>query len=273
MSNVAHPRGPKQPAPRSSQRRQVTLPGAAKQKQKETKQGGVRGGLLLLGLLLVVASAGAFWYILRDLDVREEYLVTARTLERWDIAGVGDFTVVEANLGDAAGVPPEFLDVFVGKWATGRIPAGTIVTPGMFQAPPLSNEDEAGKVLIEVSLPAGEAPGGTLNTGDKIALFGAEFSSVEGLEGVEPSVGLIGVLELKMVQGDKLTYVVTPSEAAAIQDIVDRYQAASNRRIWKLGFDLSTQELIDLYGPPNAAPAIDEAFADLSPVLEDGGVP
>ena len=270
MSNVAHPRGPKQPAPRSTQRRQVTLPGAAKQKQKQKQQGGVRGGLLLLGLLLVVASAGAFWYILRELDVREEVLVTSRTLERWDIAGVGDFTVVEANLGDAEGVPPQFLDVFLGKWATGRIPAGTIVAPGMFQAPPLSNEDEAGKVLIEVSLPAGEAPGGTLKTGDKIALFGAEFS---GVEAEEPSVGLIGVLELKMVQGDKLTYVVIPAEAIAIQDIVDRYQAASNRRIWKLGFELSTQELIDLYGPRTAAPTIDEAFADLSPVLEDGGAP
>ncbi len=270
MSNVAHPRGPKQTAPRSTQRRQVTLPGAAKQKQKQKQQGGVRGGLLLLGLLLVVASAGAFWYILRDLDVREEYLVTSRTLERWDIAGVGDFTVVEANLGDAVGVPPQFLDVFLGKWATGRIPAGTIVARGMFQAPPLSNEDEAGKVLIEVSLPAGEAPGGTLKTGDKIALFGAEFS---GVEAEEPSVGLIGVLELKMVQGDKLTYVVIPSEAAAIQDIVDRYQAASNRRIWKLGFELSTQELIDLYGQRTSAPTIDEASADRSPVLQDGGAP
>ena len=271
MSNVAHPRGPKQPAPRSSQRRQVTLPGAAKQKQKkQQQQGGVRGGLLLLGLLLVVASAGAFWYTLRELAVREEYLVTSRTLERWDIAGVGDFTVVEANLGDAQGVPPQFLDVFLGKWATGRIPAGTIVAPGMFQQPPLSNEDEAGKVLIEVSLPAGEAPGGTLKTGDKIALFGAEFS---GVEAAEPSVGLIGVLELKMVQGDKLTYIVTPSDAIAIQDIVDRYQAASNRRMWKLGFELSTQELINLYGPPSAAPAIDDAFADLSPVLDDGGAP
>ncbi len=266
MSNVAHPRGPKQPAPRGSQRRQVTLPGASKQKQ----QGGVRGGLLLLGLLLVVVSAGAFWYILRGLDVREEYLVTARTLERWDVASVGDFTVVEANLGDAGGVPPQFVDVLVGKWATGRIPSGTIVTPGMFQGPPLSNEDEADKVLIEVSLPASEAPGGTLKRGDKIALFGAESS---GVEVEEPSVGLIGVLELKSVQGDKLTYLVTPSEAIDIQDIVDRYQSASNRRIWKLGFDLSTQELIDLYGSPNASPAIDEAFADLSPDIEDGGAP
>ncbi len=273
MSNVAHPRGPKQPAPVGSQRRQVTLPGAAKQKDK----GGVRGGLLLLGLLLVVVAGGGFWYVLRELDVREEYLVTSRTLQRWDIAGVGDFTVVEANIGDAGGVPPQFLDVVVGRWATGRIPAGTIVTPGMFQNPPLSSEDDAGKVLIEVSIPAGEAPGGTLNAGDKIALFGAERSGLDAdipdAVADEPTVGLIGVLQLRIVEDGKLTYVVTPAEAIAIQDIVDRYQASSNRRIWKLGFELSTQDLIDLYGSPEAASSANGAFADVLPAPEDGGSP
>lgn len=224
----------------------------------------------MLGLLLVVVSGGAFWYILRQLDVRDEYLVTTRELERWDIAGVGDFAVVEANLGDAEGLEPQYLDAVVGKWATGRIPEGTIVTVGMFRSPPLSSGEEAGKVLIEVSLPAGEAPGGSLESGDRIALFGAEFS---GVEAEEPPVGLIGVLELKDVEGDKLTYVVTPAEAVAIQDIVDRYEAASNRRIWKLGFELSMQEIIDLYGSPNAAPVVDEAFDDVSPELEEAGTP
>ena len=268
MSNVAHPRGPSQPAPRGSGRRQVALPGAAKQKQKQ--QGGVRGGLLLLGLLLVVASGGGFWYILRELDVREEYLVTARTLERWEIAGASDFTVVEANLGDAAGVPPRTFSVVVGKWATGRIPAGTVVTPGMFQSPPLSNEDETNKVLIEISLPAEDAPGGSLETGDKVALFGAESS---GAEAVEPSVGLIGVLELEFVRDDKITYVVTPADAKAIQEIVDRYSKASDRRIWKLGFDLSIDELIDIFGASNVAPVVDDPFATISPELQDGASP
>ena len=264
MSNVAHPRGPSQPAPGGSGRRQVALPGADKQ------NGNIRGGLLLLGLLLVVVSGGGFWYILRELDVRDEYLVTARTIQRWEIAGAGDFTVVEAHLGDAAGVPPRALSVVVGKWATGRIPAGTVVTPGLFQAPPLSNEDETNKVLIEVSLPAAEAPGGSLKTGDKVALFGAESS---GTEAVEPSVGLIGVIELELVRDDKVTYVVTPAEAKAIQEIVDRYGKASDRRIWKLGFDLSTDELIDLYGASNVPPVVGDPFATISPELQDGASP
>ena len=266
MSNAAPSRSPTPVAPRGSERRQVTLPGAAKRKQKS--KGGVRGGLLLLGLLLVVVSGGAFWYILRELDVREEYLVTTRTLQRWEVAGAGDFAVVEANLGDAEGVPPRFLGVLVGRWATGRIPAGTIVAAGMLQAPPLSGDEDAGKVLIQVSLPAGEAPGGELNTGDRIALFGAERAAVGELE---PSVGLIGVLELDFVQGDAITYVVTPAEAKAIQDVVDRYGDASERRIWKLGFDLSVDELTRVYRPPGAGATADDVFADLSSITEEGG--
>lgn len=265
MSNPAAPRATTPAASRDSQqRRQVTLPRSTKQKQS----GGVRGGLLLLGLLLVLASGGAFWYILRELDVREEYLVTVRTIERRDIAGVSDFGVIEANLGDGAGIPPQFLDLVVGRWATGRIPDGTIVTPGMFEEPPLSNDDETNKVLIEVTLPAGEAPGGSLESGDKVALFGAEATDVEF---AESPVGLIGVLELDLVQGDQVSYVVTPTEAKAIQDLVDRYTAASKRRIWKLGYDLSTDDLIDLYGTSQPAPLSDDLFAGLSDVPEVNG--
>ena len=80
-------------------------------------------------------------------------------------------------------VPRQF-GAIAGKWATGRIPAGTLVTPGLFEFPPLSSEEEAAKVLIEVSLPAGEAPGGELQTGDRVALFGAEIHRPGGDRGV-----------------------------------------------------------------------------------------
>ena len=244
MSTAAHPGTPPPAAPRGGQqRRQVTLPGAAKQKQ----QGGVRGGLLLLGFLLVVISGGAFWYVLRSVDERQEYLVTARTIQRWEVATAADFTVIQADVGDAFAVGPGQFGAIAGKWATGRIPAGTLVTPGLFELPPLSSEEEAAKVLIEVSLPAGEAPGGELQTGDKVALFGAESTGLEGIEGFEPEIGLIGVLMLEFVQGDRVTYVVTPAEAKAIHDIVDRYARSSDRRIWKLGTDLGRDDLIDLY--------------------------
>lgn len=238
------------------------MPGAATQKE------GVRHGLLLLGLLLVVAAGFAFWFILRQLDVREQYLVTTRTIERWEISRPEDFAVVEAHLGGASGLEPEYLDLVVDRWATGRIPQGTIVSPAMFQLPPLSSDEDAGKVLIQVSLPAGEAPGGSLQAGDKIAMFGAEPTEDEL---AEPPVGLIGVLELDFVEGDTLTYLVTSAEAKAIQEVVDRYNGAAKRRIWKLGFDLPTEELNRLYGSSGAAPMAGDEPDDPSSDFDDGG--
>ncbi|MCY3663643.1 MAG: hypothetical protein OXH28_12595 [bacterium] len=227
----------------------------------------MRGGLLLLGLVLVVASGGGFWYVLQTVDERQEYVVTARTIERWEIANPADFAVVEANVGDAGALPAQFLGIMVGRWATGRIPAGTLVTPGMFETPPLSSDEEAGKVLIEVSLPAGEAPLGELKAGDRLALFGAEATGLglddpglglddPGLGVAEPAVSLIGILTLDFVEGDSLIYLVTPPEAKAIQDTVDRYSRASERSIWKLGSDVSAEDLVELYGSSaNVSPA------------------
>ena len=238
------------------------MPGAPAQKSN------VRRGLLLLGVLLVAAAGFAFWFILQQLDEREEYVVTTRTIERWEISRPGDFAVVEAHLGGASGMEPEFLDLVVNRWATGRIPQGTVVNPLMFQSPPLSSDEDSSKVLIQVSLPASEAPGGSLEAGDKIAMFGAEPTDDEF---AEPSVGLIGVLELDFVEGDTLTYVVTSAEAKAIQEVVDRYNGAAERRIWKLGFDVPTEELSRLYGVSGSVPVLGKEPDDLATDFEDGG--
>ena len=98
-------------------------------------------------------------------------------------------------------------------------------------------------------------------TGDKLALFGAESL---GLDGPAGPVGLIGVLTLEFVQDGKITYIVTPAEAKAIEETVDRYTSASDRRIWKVGFELPTEELSELFGGSRNVPAVaDDAFADL----------
>ena len=77
-----------------AQRRQVALPGA--------QQGQRRGGLLLLGLLLVFGAGFGFWFVLQSIDQRAEYLIAARTIERWEVARAQDFTLVEANVGTAS---------------------------------------------------------------------------------------------------------------------------------------------------------------------------
>ena len=213
-------------------KRQVAVPGSpAKQR---------RGGMLVLGLVLVLGAGAGFWFVLQSVDQRAEYLVAARTIERWEVAQPADFAVVEADVGAASALTADRSGAVVGKWATGRIPAGTLVTEGLFETPPLSGEDEAGRVLIQLSLPSGDAPFGTLDTGDTVALLGREAGGPGGEAG---ALALIGVLQLEFVQGDNLYYVVAPEEALALKSTVDRYSAASDRTMLKLGLGLTVEDL------------------------------
>ena len=244
----------------SGSRRQVAVPGS------RTKQR--RGGLLVLGLVLVVGAGAGFWFVLQSVDQRSEHLVAARTIERWEVAQAADFAVVEANVGAASALTADQVGAVAGKWATGRIPAGTLITEGLFETPPLSGDGEADRVLIQVSLPSGDAPFGTLDTGDTVALLGREA----GPDGEADALGLIGVLQLDFVQGDNIYYVVAPTEALAIKSTVDRYTAASDRTMLKLGFDLESEDLMAALDapaanlPPALAGASSEAGTGAEPV-------
>ena len=225
---------PQQPVATPGPRRQVALPGA-QQKQR-------RMGLVLFGMVLVFGCAFGFWFILRGVDQRSEYLMTARTIERWSVVGSEDFTIVEANVGTASALRVDQLGSVSGKWATGRIPAGTIITAGLFEPPPLSAESESDKVLIQVSLSREDAPFGELESGDTVALLGRESG---GPDAEQADLGLIGVLQLEYVDGNNVYYVVTPDEALQIKSTVDRYTGSSDRTMLKLGFDLRIEDLMD----------------------------
>lgn len=233
----------------TSRERTVTVPSGGGQPRRGTpspdkqdeKQGDRRNGLLLLGLLLITVSVAGFWFVLRSVDQRQLVWVAARDIERWEIVTELDFLPVEANVGQASALGPGELGFILDRWATGRIPFGTIVTEGMFQLPPLSTEEDQGKVIIELSLP-GDVPYGDMQTGDRLALFGREG----GEDGGGP-YGLIGVLNLDFVQDGRLIYVVTPEEALSLEEIVGRFRGAADQRIWKLSFGLELEDLQAAY--------------------------
>ncbi len=189
----------------------------------------------------MLGSGYGSWLLLQTVDQRSNYLMTTRTIERWDVADAGDFVVVEANVGTASALTVDQSGSVLGKWATGRIPAGTLVTEGLFETPPLSSESEADRILIQVRLPAEEAPFGVLNTGDTIALLGRESFSQDA---VGP-LTLFGVLTLEFVSGDDIYYVVTPDKAFDVKTVVDRYQQSVDRVMVKLGFNLSADDLAE----------------------------
>ena len=253
MTNPPPTQRERAPVTPQAQRRRVALPGG-QQKQR-------RNGLLLAGLVLVLGAGFGFWFILQSIDQRAEYLIAARTIERWEVVNASDFAVVEAHVGEASALTVDQSGAVLGKWASGRIPAGTIITAGLFETPPLSGSDESDRVLIQVSLPSGDAPFGTLDTGDTVALIGREAPGPEGEPG---ALALIGVLRLEFVQGDNVYYVVTPEEALDIKSSVDRYNAAADRTMLKLGFDLTVEELVDALEGQAASvpPAISDASLD-----------
>ena len=243
------PQRERAPVTPQTQRRKVALPGA-QQKQR-------RVGLMLVGLALVLGAGLGFWLVLQSVDQRAEYLIAARTIQRWEVAQAQDFAIVEAHVGDASALTVDRSGAVLGKWATGRIPAGTLITEGLFETPPLSAEDEADKVLIQVGLPSSEAPFGALDTGDTVALLGRES---EGPDGQPGPLDLIGVLQLEFVQGDDIYYVVTPEEALTIKATIDRFTAAADRTMLKLGFGLTIEDLTD---------ALDGQATSVPPAISD----
>ncbi|WP_419838288.1 SAF domain-containing protein [Candidatus Poriferisodalis sp.] len=226
----------------SGQPRPVIVPGGAKKRN---------GRLLLAGCVLVAGAAFGFWYVLQSVDQRQPYVVAARDIARWDQVSSADFRLVEANVGEGAATTAGQMGAIYGQWATGPIPAGTFIMPGMFRPPPLSSEAEASSVVIQVSLPAEDVSYGTLQTGDTIALIGRErlqgaasaFGAEPDFDAPEPELSLIGVLRLDNVVGGNLIYVVEPARALQIQRLVDRYLISSDRQIWRLGLDLTADDI------------------------------
>lgn len=230
----------------SAQPRPVVMPGGAKKR---------RMGLVLVGFILVAGAAFGFWYVLQTVDERRPYVVAARDIARWDRISSSDFRLVNASIGDASAMVAGQMGAVYGQWATGPIPAGTFVTPGMFRPPPLSSAAEARSIVIQVSLPVEDVTYGALEAGDTIALIGREAradpalgpGTAESLDagyGAQDSeLALLGVLRLDIVQGGNIIYVVEPARALEIQRLVSRYIASTDRQIWRLGIDLTAQDV------------------------------
>ena len=249
------------PDPASQPRRAVVQPGApgsAQGRKRERQRQQRRTGLLILGLILTAGAGFGAFFFYESIDQRSLYLMAARDIDRWERVTAADFVTVQANVGPASAVRPGQVDSLLGKWATGRIPAGTIVTGGLFESPPLSGESDADRVLIQVSLPAGEAPFGTLETGDTVALLGEST----GPDGEPEPLALIGVLSLEFVDGDSIFYIVSPEEAFTIKETVDEFMRAPNRTILKMGIDTTAEDLTDVLSQRAATiPAVPYEFS------------
>ena len=124
---------------------------------------------LVAGVLLVVLSALGGVLLFSSTDDRVEVVVAATELVPGQPVERTDLRVARVAVDDGiTTVTPEAVADLVGQQAIGRVPAGTLLSPGMFADElPL----EPGEVVFGAALDPGEAPLSGLQIGTPVELL------------------------------------------------------------------------------------------------------
>lgn len=129
-----------------------------------------RPTLVLVGGLFVGAAALLGAVVVGALTTTVGVLAAAVDLRPGQVIEAGDLRVVElTDLGDAATIVAADQSLVVGRTARGPIPAGTILSPGLFAAP--GTAVPPGQVVVGAQLEPGAAPGPDLRAGDQVDLL------------------------------------------------------------------------------------------------------
>lgn len=135
---------------------------------------------LVAGALLVVVSALGGVLLFSANDDRIEVLVAAAELQPGVPVEPTDLRIARVAVGDGvATVDPDDAGQLAGRQPVGRVPAGTLLSPGMFV-------DEvalgAGEVVVGAALDPGEAPLSGLQVGSAVELVAIELGEEQGQE-------------------------------------------------------------------------------------------
>jgi hypothetical protein len=123
---------------------------------------------IVAGVLLVLVSALGGVLLFMSSDDRSAVLVAARDLDPGRPVEQADLRVQRVAVDSGvASMPVEAADVIIGQHTSGRIPAGTMLAPGMFEAALPLGPDE---VVIGAALDPGEAPLAQLQVGSAVEL-------------------------------------------------------------------------------------------------------
>ena len=123
---------------------------------------------IVAGVLLVVLSALGGVLLFMSSDDRTSVLVAARDLDPGRPIERDDLRVQRVAVdGGVATLPAEAADGIVGQHPAGRVPAGTLLAPAMFEAALPLGPDE---VVIGAALDPGEAPMAELEVGSAVEL-------------------------------------------------------------------------------------------------------
>ncbi len=124
---------------------------------------------LVAGVLLVVLSALGGVLLFTSNDDRTDVLVAAAELQPGRPVERGDLRIGRVAVGDdVTSMPPADAADVVGRFPVGRVPADTMLTPGMFADEVPLGPDE---IVFGAALDPGEAPLSGLEVGAPIELL------------------------------------------------------------------------------------------------------
>lgn len=161
-------------------------------------------GWLLGGLLLVLLCALGGLLLLTSTDDREDAVVAATDLEAGEPVSRGDLRVVRVAVGPGISIvtPQEAADL-IGQAPLGRIPAGAVLSAGMFST---SSPLAEGEVVFGAALDPGEAPLSRIELGASVKLVVARKTQAGGPEQSEDQAEP----ETAQVLGDGRVWAVEP---------------------------------------------------------------
>jgi len=145
---------------------------------------------IVAGVLLVVLSALGGVLLFTSSDDRTGVLVAASDLEPGRAVEAADLRIERVAIdGGVRAVTADDAGELVGRHPTGRIPAGTMLSPAMFDAAIPLGPDE---VVIGASLDPGEAPLSAVDVGDAVELIEVDVAAPGDAAATESSVRTLG---------------------------------------------------------------------------------
>ena len=124
---------------------------------------------LIAGVLLVLVSALGGVLLFTSNDDRADVLVAAAELQPGRAVERGDLRIGSVATGDGvASMAAADASEIIGRFPIGRIPAGTMLTPGMFASEVPLGPDE---MVLGAALDPGEAPLSGLEVGAPVELL------------------------------------------------------------------------------------------------------
>jgi Flp pilus assembly protein CpaB len=180
---------------------------------------------VVLGLLLFALGVLASSRLISQAQERTPVLVAARGLQPGHTIEAGDLRVAEIGLSPGvASLSASELDALVGRVLTAPVQEGQVMTPGTIASGPSL---AAGEVAISVGVAPQHAAGGSLRSGDRVALLATEDPNRPT---ARTSVLLsdIEVIAVQEEQGSAVDPLQTVTLAVAYDDAAAVAQAANS---------------------------------------------